>query len=306
MAKDARDHRQEGMASSSPIFRFAPSPNGRLHLGHAYSALLNERFATRFGGDLLLRIEDIDLARCRPEFEQGILEDLAWLGISFAPEVRRQSRHFDAYREALGRLDAMGLVYPCFCSRQEIREAVRRHESEIGTLWPRDPDGAPLYPGTCRTLGDEAALLRREVGELHVVRLAMDRALARTAGEALAYRLFDETGAQRDVTVDPTRWGDVVLARKDVSTSYHLSVVVDDALQNVSHVVRGRDLEAATGIHVLLQRLLDLPTPRYHFHRLLSDETGQKLAKSRLSRSLADLRADGATPEAIRRQLGFT
>lgn len=306
MAGEAQDHRQESMASSSPIFRFAPSPNGRLHLGHAYSALMNERLAARFGGELLLRIEDIDLTRCRPEFEQGILEDLAWLGISFAPEVRRQSRHFDDYRRALGRLEAMGLVYPCFCSRQEIRDAVRRHESETGTLWPRDPDGAPLYPGTCRALGEESALLRREAGEPHVLRLAMDRALARMAGESLTYRLFDETGAQRDVTVDPTRWGDVVLARKDVPTSYHLSVVVDDAQQGVSHVVRGKDLEAATDIHVLLQRLLCLPTPRYHFHRLLNDETGQKLAKSRLSRSLVDLRMDGTTPEAIRRQLGFT
>ena len=293
------------MAPSSPIFRFAPSPNGQLHLGHAYSALMNERLAGRLQGDLLLRIEDIDLTRCRPEFEQGILEDLAWLGISFAPEVRRQSLHFDDYRQALGRLEAMGLVYPCFCSRQEIKDVVRQREATTGIPWPRDPDGAPLYPGTCRALG-EAEMRRREAGEPHVLRLAMDRALARAAGESLSYLLFDEAGGEHEITVDPRRWGDVVLARKDVPTSYHLSVVVDDALQGVSHVVRGRDLEAATDIHVLLQRLLGLPTPRYHFHRLLSDETGQKLAKSRLSRSLADLRGDGATPEAIRRQLGFT
>lgn len=306
MARLAANHRQKQMASSPPVFRFAPSPNGRLHLGHAYSALLNQRLAGRFGGELLLRIEDIDLTRSRHEFEQGIYDDLAWLGISFPPEVRRQSRHFDDYRHALDRLDAMGLVYPCFCSRQQVKEAVGRCEAERGMLWPCDPDGAPLYPGTCRDLSEAEARRRREVGEPHVLRLAMDRALARMAGEALVYRLFDETGAQRDVTVDPAGWGDVVLARKDVPTSYHLAVVVDDALQGVSHVVRGKDLEAATGIHVLLQRLLDLPTPRYHFHRLLNDETGQKLAKSRLSRSLADLRADGATPEAIRRQLGFT
>lgn len=306
MARLAANHRQKRMASSPPVFRFAPSPNGRLHLGHAYSALLNQRLAGRFGGELLLRIEDIDLTRCRHEFEQGIYDDLAWLGISFPPGVRRQSRHFDDYRRALGRLDAMGLVYPCFCSRQQVKEAVGRCEAESGMPWPCDPDGAPLYPGTCRDLSEAEARRRRTAGEPHVLRLAMDRALARVAGAALVYRLFDETGAQRDVTVDPAGWGDVVLARKDVPTSYHLSVVVDDALQGVSHVVRGRDLEAATGIHVLLQRLLDLPTPRYHFHRLLNDETGQKLAKSRLSRSLADLRADGATPEAIRRQLGFT
>lgn len=294
------------MASSSPIFRFAPSPNGRLHLGHAYSALMNERLAARLQGEMLLRIEDIDLTRCRPEFEQGILEDLAWLGISFAPEVRRQSLHFDDYRQALGRLEAAGLVYPCFCSRQEIKEAVRQREATTGIPWPRDPDGAPLYPETCRALGEAEMRRRCEAGEPHVLRLAMDRALARMAGESLSYRRFDETAAEHEIAVDPARWGDVVLARKDVPTSYHLSVVVDDALQGVSHVVRGRDLEAATDIHVLLQRLLGLPTPRYHFHQLLSDETGQKLAKSRMSRSLADLRADGTKPDAIRRQLGFT
>ncbi len=294
------------MASSSPIFRFAPSPNGRLHLGHAYSALMNERLAARLQGEMLLRIEDIDLTRCRPEFEQGILEDLAWLGISFAPEVRRQSLHFDDYRQALGRLEAAGLVYPCFCSRQEIKEAVRQREATTGIPWPRDPDGAPLYPETCRALGEAEMRRRCEAGEPHVLRLAMDRALARMAGESLSYRRFDETAAEHEIAVDPARWGDVVLARKDAPTSYHLSVVVDDALQGVSHVVRGRDLEAATDIHVLLQRLLGLPTPRYHFHQLLSDETGQKLAKSRMSRSLADLRADGTKPDAIRRQLGFT
>ncbi|RXT50883.1 tRNA glutamyl-Q(34) synthetase GluQRS [Bosea sp. Tri-44] len=294
------------MVSSSPVFRFAPSPNGRLHLGHAYSALVNERLAARFGGELLLRIEDIDRIRCRPEFEQSIHDDLAWLGISFSADARRQSEHFDDYRRALDRLDAMGLGYPCFCSRQEVKDAVKRREAEAGTPWPRDPDGAALYPGTCRLLSEADVQRRLEAGEPHVLRLAMDRALARTAGEGLFYRLFDDNGEEREVTVDPARWGDVVLARKDVPTSYHLSVVVDDALQGVSHVVRGEDLEAATDVHVLLQRLLGLPTPRYHFHRLLIDETGQKLAKSRLSRSLTDLRAEGVTPEAIRRQLGFT
>ena len=306
MARRAANHRQKRMASSPPVFRFAPSPNGRLHLGHAYSALTNEWLARRFGGELLLRIEDIDLTRCRPEFEVGIHEDLAWLGIGFAPDVRRQSQHFDDYRQALDRLEAMGLIYPCFCSRQEVKEAVRQRGAAAGTPWLRDPDGAPLYPGTCRVLGESELRRRRDAGEPYVLRLAMDRALARMAGDRLAYRLFDERGKECDVAVDPARWGDVVLARKDVPTSYHLSVVVDDALQGVSHVVRGKDLEAATEIHVLLQRLLGLAVPRYHFHQLLSDETGQKLAKSRLSRSLADLRAQGTTPEAIRRQLGFT
>lgn len=292
------------MAPSPPVFRFAPSPNGRLHLGHALSALSNERLAARIGGRLLLRIEDIDPARCRLEFEQGIHEDLAWLGIGFEPAVRRQSEHFEDYRAALARLDTLGLVYPCFCSRQAVKAEVSSRAAASGKAWPRDPDGAALYPGSCRALADGDAARRMAAGEPHVLRLAMDRALARVRGE-LSYTVFDEAGHEQEIAADPARWGDVVLARKDVPTSYHLAVVVDDALQGVSHVVRGRDLEAATDIHVLLQRLLGLPTPRYHFHRLLLDEAGQKLAKSRGSESLADLRARGVTAEAVRRQLGF-
>lgn len=293
------------MASSPPVFRFAPSPNGRLHLGHALSALTNQRLAAELGGRLLLRIEDIDLGRCRPEYEQAIHEDLAWLGIGFEPGFRRQSQHFDDYRRALAALAAQGLVYPCFCSRQEIRQAVERRTARTGQPWPLDPDGAPLYPGTCRDLAAEEGLARVAAGEPHVLRLAMDRALER-AGPGLSYRLFAQPGGERQVAVDPARWGDVVLARKDVPTSYHLAVVVDDALQGVSHVVRGRDLEAATEIHVLLQRLLGLPTPLYHFHRLLTDAAGQKLAKSRDSESLADLRARGVTAKQLRAQLCFT
>jgi len=291
------------MATPPPIFRFAPSPNGRLHLGHALSALTNARLAGRFGGRLLLRIEDIDAARCRPEFEQGIHEDLAWLGIAFAPGIRRQSEHFEDYRAALARLTAMRLTYPCFCSRQEIRAAVIARGT--GATWPRDPDGAPLYPGTCRALPEVEARRRVAAGEPHVLRLAMDRALARF-GAPLSYAVFDEEGVERQVVADPARWGDVVLARKDMPTSYHLSVTVDDALQGVTHVVRGRDLEAATEVHVVLQRLLGLGSPRYHFHELLTDEGGQKLAKSRLSESLADLRAKGVDAPTIRWRLGFS
>lgn len=305
MATLDSDHRQEAMAKSPPVFRFAPSPNGRLHLGHALSALTNAQLCARFAGRLLLRIEDIDPARCRPEFEQGIHEDLAWLGVRFDGVVRRQSEHFDDYRSALARLGEMGLVYPCFCSRQDVKLAVRRREAESGTAWPRDPDGAPLYPGSCRDLPEKERDGRMAAGEPHVLRLAMDRALAR-AGADLSYSAFDVAGDERRIAVAPARWGDIVLARKDVPTSYHLSVVVDDAIQGVSHVVRGRDLEAATDIHVVLQRLLGLPAPLYHFHRLLADETGQKLAKSRQSPGLADLRAQGVTPAEIRRQLGFT
>ncbi|CAN7698690.1 tRNA glutamyl-Q(34) synthetase GluQRS [Bosea sp. LjRoot9] len=292
------------MAASSldfaePVFRFAPSPNGRLHLGHALSVLTNERLARKLCGRLLLRIEDIDVTRCKPEFEAGIREDLAWLGLRFDGVVRRQSEHFESYAEAVRALQARGLVYPCFCSRQVIKRAVGLHKA-----WPVDPDGAPLYPGTCRACGPAEAATRIAAGEPHLLRLAMDRAIEEIGGAA-DYVAFDEAGHERLVAAQPVRWGDVVLARKEAPTSYHLSVVLDDALQGVTHVVRGRDLEAATDIHVVLQRLLGLPTPRYHFHPLLSDETGQKLAKSRLSESLADLRARGATAGEIRAQLGF-
>lgn len=287
-----------------PALRFAPSPNGRLHLGHALSALTNEAMAERLGAALLLRIEDIDLARCRPELAAGIMADLEWLGIRFDGAVRRQSEHFGDYRQALAQLQAKGLVYHCFCSRQEIRQDAVAWEAETGKPWPTDPDGAPLYPGRCSAMGIPEAEQRIAAGEPHVLRLDMAAALA-LAGADLHYPLFDAAGLESIARVDPARWGDVVLARKDTPTSYHLSVVVDDALQGISHVVRGLDLAAATDIHVLLQHLLGLPTPRYHFHRLLLDDAGLKLAKSRDSISLAALRDAGETREAIRRRLGF-
>ncbi len=290
--------------SSWPVFRFAPSPNGRLHLGHALSALTNEALARRFGGRLLLRIEDIDLTRCRPEFVEGIEADLEWLGIRFEPGFRRQSQHFGDYAAALASLRGRGLIYPCFCSRQEIRNAVAAREAETGQPWPVDPDGAPLYPGLCKALDSDEAEQRIAAGEPPVLRLDMAAAIA-AAGQPLSYTVFDTNGGEQFITVAPQRWGDVVLARKDVPTSYHLAVTVDDALQGVTHVVRGRDLEAATDVHVLLQHLLGLPTPLYHFHRLLLDDDGQKLAKSRDSQSLAGLRDGGTTAAEIRQQLGF-
>jgi glutamyl-Q tRNA(Asp) synthetase len=290
--------------SREPVLRFAPSPNGRLHLGHALSALTNEALALRFGGRLLLRIEDIDLARCRPDFVAAIMADLDWLGIRFERPVRHQSQHFDDYRHALGVLSARGLVYPCFCSRQDIRRDVAAWQAASGQPWPVDPDGAPLYLGRCRAISPAEARDRIAAGEPHVLRLDLQAALA-SAGDGLGYRMFDGEGHEFGIPVDPARWGDIVLARKEVPTSYHLSVVVDDALQGVTHVVRGQDLDAATDIHVLLQRLLGLPTPRYHFHPLLLDEDGRKLAKSRASTSLDELRAAGATPSDIRRRLGF-
>lgn len=282
------------MSPDRPILRFAPSPNGRLHLGHAYSALLNERLAGALGGRLLLRIEDIDVARCRPELVAGVIEDLAWLGIPFEGPVRHQSLHLSDYTARLAPLRREGLVYPCFCTRREIAERAKA----------RDPDGAPLYPGTCRGLARPDAERRIAAGEPHALRLDMAAALARVPGPHLYVR-FDPEGARESVAAAPERWGDAVLARKEIPTSYHLAVVHDDALQEITHVVRGRDLEAATDLHVLLQRLFCLPTPLYHHHGLIEDEEGRKLSKSIASRALAELRAEGATPASIRARLGF-
>ena len=289
---------------TQPVFRFAPSPNGRLHLGHACSALLNAELAAQLGGRFLLRLEDIDVTRCRPEFEAGIYEDLVWLGLSWEEPVRRQSEHFGEYRTALAVLQGRGLVYPCFCSRKDIAAAVARREAAGERPWPRDPDGAPLYPGTCRALPMAAAAARMAAGEPHAWRLDRGRALA-AAPQRLAYTRFALDGAEDAVMAHPGRWGDAVVARKEIPTSYHLSVVHDDAAQGVTHVVRGRDLEAATDLHVLLQHLLGLPTPRYRHHPLIRDEAGGKLSKSLLSESLADLRARGVTAEEVRRGLGI-
>ncbi len=289
---------------TKPVFRFAPSPNGRLHLGHAYSALLNVDFARRFDGRFLLRIEDIDTARCRPGFEAAIYEDLAWLGLTWEQPVRRQSEHFGDYRAAFRGLQGRGVVYPCFCSRKDIAAAVTCLEVEAGQPWPRDPDGAPLYPGTCRLLAEGEADRRIAAGEPHAWRLAME-ALRTWRPGPYGYRRFDRDGREDRMAADPWRWGDAVIVRKDTPTSYHLSVVVDDALQGVTHVVRGPDLEAATDLQVLLQAMLGLPTPFYHHHGLVLDPEGDKLAKSRQSQSLAELRGAGVTPESIRRRLGF-
>lgn len=273
----------------TPVFRFAPSPNGRLHLGHAFSAWLNARLAARTGGRLLVRMEDIDTTRCTPELAAHCLDDLAWLGLEWETPVRVQSQHMADYAAAFGRLKARGLVYPCFCSRKRIAEASTA----------QDPDGAPFYPRTCRMLDKAVAQARIAAGEAHAWRLDMDAALAEVA-HPLAYTRFDaETLAEEPVAAHPARWGDAVLVRKEIPTSYHLSVVVDDALQGVTHVVRGADLEAATDLHVLLQALLGLPVPRYHHHGLLVDGEG-KLAKSKGSESLADLRARGVTAEEVR------
>ena len=289
---------------TQPVFRFAPTPNGRLHLGHAYSALLNADLAARQGGRFLLRIEDIDVTRCRPEHEAGIAQDLDWLGLSWEQPVRRQSEHFADYAASAAGLRERGLLYPCFCSRQDIARAVDERERSSGTSWRRDPDGAPLYPGTCRALDPAEARARIAAGAPHAWRLDIDRALA-AVPDALAYEAFDLGGARHTVPAAPERWGDPVIVRKEIPASYHLAVVHDDALQGVTHVVRGQDLEVATDLHVLLQRLLGLISPLYHHHGLIVDEAGGKLAKSRASQALADLRARGVMPAQIRERLGF-
>jgi glutamyl-Q tRNA(Asp) synthetase len=289
---------------TKPVFRFAPSPNGRLHLGHAYSALLNAEFARRLQGRFLLRIEDIDITRCRPEFEAAIYDDLAWLGLRWETPVRRQSEHFGDYHTALLKLKGRGVVYPCFCTRKDIAGTIACREAESGRDWSCDPDGAPLYPSTCRAMPAGEAEGRIAAGEPHAWRLDMAAAQKLLPGPH-RFQRFDHEGREDIVTAQPWRWGDAVIVRKEIPTSYHLSVVVDDALQGVTHVVRGQDLEAATDLHVLLQALLDLPTPFYHHHGLVLDLTGDKLAKSRQSQSLAELRGEGVTPQAIWQRLGF-
>ena len=278
------------------VFRFAPSPNGYLHLGHAYSALLNHRLAQETAGRLLLRIEDIDTVRCRPELVQATFDDLRWLGLAWEEPVLRQSQHFSRYRAALETLDGDGLLYPCFCSRSDIQRAVR----DEGGGWPRDPDGAPLYPGVCRGQSAAARAGRIAAGEAYSLRIDMRRAL-----EFHGDRITWQEHVEGTVALSPAIWGDAVLARKDMPTSYHLAVVVDDALQGVTDVVRGRDLYAATAVHRLLQGLLGLATPRYRHHDLLRDADGQKLAKSKASTPLRKFRAAGVTAAEIWRQLGF-
>jgi glutamyl-Q tRNA(Asp) synthetase len=308
-----------GIDDMTSTFRFAPSPNGQLHLGHAFSALVNQALARRTGGRLLLRIEDIDPGRTRPDFVAAIRDDLHWLGIAWdAEEV--QSASAAAHAAALARLRATELAYPCFCTRADVARATAGERR-------RDPDGAPLYPGTCRALGTAAAAARIAAGAPHAWRLAMDRAAAaagplswQDAGLALPDflpalaagaaapdlgALLDPATPIRSVTADPAAWGDIVLARRDAPASYHLAVVVDDAAAGITEVVRGRDLYFATAVHRLLQALLGLGAPRYRHHPLVLDAGGAKLAKSAGATSLAALRRAGVTPAAIGCALGL-
>lgn len=286
-------------------FRFAPSPNGELHLGHAYSALLNQRLARAAGGRLLLRIEDIDTTRCTPEFEAGIFRDLEWLGLEWERPVRRQAKHFADYQAVLDRLIREELVYPAFMSRGEIRAFIADSEKR-GRDWPRDPDGVPLYPAADKALPISERHRRIADNAPFAWRLDVEAARARL-GTDLSWREFtDETlSATQSVEARPQDWGDVILARRDIPISYHLAVVVDDALQGVSHVVRGQDLYSATGIQRLLQELLGLGEPDYFHHRLVLGPDGRKLSKSFGDTGIAALRQAGASPDDVRRLVGL-
>jgi len=266
----------------SIVTRFAPSPTGFLHLGHVLSARAGFSRARDAGGRFLLRLEDIDAGRCRPEYAAAILQDLAWLGLHWDGDVRRQSAHFAAYAAALERLERLGLLYACFCTRAEILQAMSA------------PHGAEaVYPGTCRGLSAAARATRMARGMPYALRLDVRAAMA----ESGALKFYDEGIGW--VAAAPDCLGDVVLARKDVPASYHLCVVHDDALQGVTHVTRGEDLRAAAHVQVLLQRLLDVPTPVYAHHRLLTDASGRRLAKRDRDLTIRALRAAGETPGAV-------
>jgi len=271
--------------------RFAPSPTGPLHFGHALAARFARDAATRTGGRFLVRIEDLDTTRCRPELEVALLDDLAWLGLSWATPVIRQSSRFDAYRDALARLEALEILYPCFCTRREI-------EAEIVTavsaphLVSTSPDG-PIYPGTCRRLSPGERERRKASGEAHALRLDV-AAASRLAGPLV---WIDEAAGTQ--TTRPEMFGDVVLARKDAQASYHLAVTVDDAAQGIDLVTRGADLFAATHVHRLLQALLGLPVPRWHHHPLVVDDAGRRLAKRAPQFTIRILREAGWSPDRV-------
>ena len=290
---------------SQTVTRFAPSPTGYLHLGHAYSALFAAKKAKEENGRMLLRIEDIDAGRARPEFEAAIMEDLAWLGLTWEEPVRRQSEHLDDHRTALILLEDRRLLYPCFCTRKEIQAEIENsgiapHAAPTGPNM--SPDG-PIYPGTCRGLSIEERRRKEAEGRPYALRLDMAAAVARAAVDGGPLTWTDrEKGT---VIAEPEIFGDVVLARKDTPTSYHLAVTLDDHVQEVTLVTRGEDLFQATHVHRLLQALLRLETPDYHHHKLLTTEDGERFAKRDGSVTIRSLRGAGRTPEEVREMAGF-
>jgi glutamyl-Q tRNA(Asp) synthetase len=286
------------------VTRFAPSPTGFLHLGHAYAALTGFETARAAGGRFLLRIEDIDAARCRPEYERAIFDDLRWLGLYWEEPVRRQSEHFADYAAALKKLEFMGLLYPCFCTRKDIADEIAR-AGVAPQLSELEPEG-PLYPGTCRALSNELRARRIAEGEAYALRLDVEKARRLIARDLT----FEETGrgpnGETGVQMArPELLGDVVLARKELPASYHLAVVVDDALQSVTLVTRGEDLFPATHIQRLLQALLECPAPAYAHHRLILDSEGRKFSKRDRAATLLALRQSGATPKDVRAMIGM-
>ena len=284
----------KGEAAMPIVTRFAPSPTGWLHLGHAFAALFAQREAEKGRGRFLVRLEDIDVARVRPEYEVALREDLEWLGLRWEEPMRKQSEHFPDYQQALDQLSDLGVLYPCFCTRREIQEEIQRAGNA-----PQGPDG-PLYPGTCRSRSKVEREERMAEGAAYALRLDVTEALKRVPN-SLAWEDLSR-GVQR---ADPARFGDVVLARKETPTSYHLAVVVDDAKQGVNLVTRGEDLFEATDVHRLLQELLGLPVPRWHHHRLITDEQGKRLAKRDDAKSLRALRAEGWKPSDVLSAIGW-
>jgi len=280
--------------SSGIVTRFAPSPTGLLHLGHAYSALFAFQAARQHGGQLILRIEDIDFSRCRREFEDALFEDLAWLGIEWETPVRRQSEHLTEYAVAAESVRNRGLLYPCFCTRKDIQR-----EIEAAGGAPHGPEG-PLYPGLCRNLSVDEQQSRIAAGESFAMRLNLGRAIAETGG------VLQWTDLSRGIQkAQPEILGDVVLVRKDIGCSYHLAVVLDDALQGITCITRGEDLFEATHVQRLLQALLGLPTPEYRHHQLICDASGRRLAKRDEAETLRSLRARGVSAQHVWEQLGF-
>jgi len=283
---------------SPPVFRFAPSPTGLLHLGHAFSALHAYNTAMAANGRFLLRIEDIDHTRCRPEYVTQIFDDLSWLQLTWEEPVRQQSNHMNDYAKALEKLVALGITYPCFASRSEIKaEAQRRYGLEAA---PRDPDGALIYPGIYRKTGAGERAKMWAPGKPSSIRLDMAKAIKLVGNNLTFQELGTRPQGQRGtVLCQPELWGDVIIARKDTPTSYHLSVVVDDALQGITQVTRGEDIFHATSIHRLLQTLLELPEPQYNHHRLIRDDNARRLSKSASDKSLKSLRQEGLSLEQL-------
>ena len=284
------------------VFRFAPSPNGHLHLGHAYSALLNQKMAKEIGGKLLLRIEDIDTTRCTPELETQMLHDLEWIGFEWDETPRRQSDHFEEYAQALQKLADLDLVYPSALSRGEIKKLIQT-KKDNGEDWPSDPDGSPLYPGHERDFNNAQRVELINSVQDYALRLNI-----KSAKEILSTPvnwIEQSTNQNEIINADPLIWGDVIIARKGLPISYFLCCTYDDGIQNISHVVRGKDLYHSTSIHVLLSETLGFTKPVYHHHDLVLDDKGHKLSKSLKHTSLKELRSSGVSANEIRKEMGF-